>query len=714
MRWLQSNERTKDIHSIPDASMLGFLYTLLVCVSALEASLLSWLLPIIALLMLWKVLQLFTDIRPARAWLVNTIAVTITLVIAVQVKQSTILSSLINLLLLSCSLSLLMTKRKIQATRVAMTCYFCIASSFVFVQGLLWSVVLGSAALACTWAVFNCYRETRIHTNTLLKSRFITLIWQAGIIAILCFAFMPRIPPFWKLPNLQGSKTGLSDTVDPGSIAELVKSDELVFRASFDGNTPNQEALYWRAIVHDTFDGQRWLQNPTQKGHKAFTSVNKNFQQVIRWRKEERNANRSQKASLKALTTDTVNFNNVTKITQYSYRILAEPSDKPWLFTLDAPVQHSENVRYTTDRRIQRTRQTTGTIDYTVSSITELPALLAFEPAELLHNLSLPPNSNPQTAQLVQRLRGRSLSDKQYVTLVLQWFTEQNLQYTLRPPPVAGPNPIDQILFNNKQGFCAHFASSFSVMMRMAGIPARVVTGYFGGEYSSNGEFLSVYQYDAHAWSEVWLPDSGWTPFDPTAFVAPQRINEGLEDAVSDPDSFLADSIFSLNRYRNVQWINWLRMQGAYADYYWTSWIVRYNHKQQDKLLSSFTNNHNVILAMFAGLASVIIAVLLVRWWRLQQQQHTPEAQQQLLQSRLIALNKHFAQEFSTSTPPLTLIDALETPLSPTEKTQLAELRQAYITHVLKQNTPTVAALKQMNQAMEILLKSHSIATKAM
>lgn len=697
MRWLTATKKRTDHHAIPDASMMCFLLSLVVCISALEVSLLPWLVPIVALLMLWKTLQLFTDIRPAKPWLVNGIALTITLVIALQVTQNTILGSLINLLLLSCCLSLLMTQRKSQAMRVAMTCYFCIASSFVFVQGLLWSIVLLSAAVTCTWGVFNCYRELNNSPQNLVQAPFVSLMLQAAAIAVLCFLFMPRIPPFWKLPNLQSSKTGLSDTVDPGSIAQLVKSDELVFRASFDGNSPSKEQLYWRTIVHDTFDGQRWLQNPQQKNRQAITSVDKNFQQIIQWRQEERSLKQAAQ-QLESMTNKRRNFSNVQKLTQFSYRVLAEPSDKPWLYALDAPVQHSENVRYTNDRRLQRQRRTTGTLDYQVTSVSELPALLDFDAAELLHNLSLPPNKNPRTAELVRQLRGASQSDKHYVLSVLAWFKKQELAYTLKPPLSNGPNPIDQILFDNKQGFCAHFASSFSVMMRMAGIPARVVSGYFGGEYSANGEFLSVYQYDAHAWSEVWLPESGWTAFDATAFVAPQRINEGLEDAVTDPESFLSDSTFSLNRYRNVQWINWLRMQGAYADFYWTSWIVRYNHKQQDKLLNSFTNNHSVLLALFAGLASIIAAVLAVRWWRQQNQKNTPDAQLRLLQFHLRQLASLYNKAPPEHIPPLTLFDSLIEWMPEPQKARLADLRQHYIQQVLKQEKPDVNTLKSMNK----------------
>lgn len=703
MKWLGQSKilRSRSENSIPDASMLSFLAVLIVCVTALEAQLLTWLVPIIALLVLWKALQLFTDIRSAKPWLVNSIAVIITLVIALQLQQNTILSSLLNLLLLSCCLSLLMTKRKSQAIRVAMTSYFCIASSFVFEQSLLWSILLFSAAITCTWAVFNCYREPNNAPASFIKSAFFSILWQVGAIAILCFMLMPRIPPFWKLPNLQSSKTGLSDTVDPGSIAELVRSDDLVFRASFEGQAPTTEQLYWRTIVHDIYDGQRWLQNPQQKQNAAIVPVDKNFQQVINWRKQQRD--------YRQITEDSKQTSSqrypVQQLTQFNYQILAEPSDRPWLYALDAPVQHSANVNYTTDRRLQRSRQTTGSIDYRVTSISELPALLDVDRSELHHNLSLPPNSNPKTASLVQQLRGKSTSDKQFVTSVLQWFEQQQLAYTLKPPLIIGPNPIDQILFNNKQGFCAHFASSFSVMMRMAGIPARVVTGYFGGEYSSNGEFLSVYQYDAHAWSEVWLPESGWTPFDPTAFVAPQRINQGLQNSVTDPEYFLEDSAFSLNRYKDVKWINWLRMQGAYADYYWTSWIVRYNHKKQDKLLNTFTNNHTVLAVLIAGLLLVATAVIGIQWWKKRQSLNTVDMQLNRLQLQLTTLYTKIYSTNPERLPPLSLMNALLAKLPAQQQSQLKRIQQRYIQDVLQQQQPSLATLKAITNDMQKLLK---------
>src|SRR5690606_34547344 len=194
--------------------------------------------------------------------------------------------------------------------------------------------------------------------------------------------------------------------------------------------------------------------------------------------------------------------------------------------------------------------------------------------------------------------------------------------YTLQPPVMA-TDEVDDFLFNARRGFCAHYAGALVFVARAAGIPARVVTGYQGGEWNDESRYLTVRQFDAHAWAEVWLPGEGWVMVDPTAAVAPDRIQYGLEQAVAEEGTFLQQQLFSTHKLRGISWINRLRLEFDSLNYYWQLWVLSYDNQRQKNLWQSVLGIRDYQNALYMlGSSFMVFFVLASLWvgWRLRPQ----------------------------------------------------------------------------------------------
>jgi hypothetical protein len=226
--------------------------------------------------------------------------------------------------------------------------------------------------------------------------------------------------------------------------------------------------------------------------------------------------------------------------------------------------------------------------------------------------LQLPAQGNPKTRALAQQLRAQYPDDVAYIQAVLARYSQQQFTYTLRPPAM-GKDSIDSFLFEAKRGFCAHYAGSFVFMLRAAGIPARIVAGYQGGEWNQENHYLAVHQYDAHAWTEVWLADKGWVRIDPTATIAPSRIEQNLESAVKAENSFLANQNFNVRKFA---WLNNLRKQLDALQYHWQRWVLGYDGESQMEFLQSVLGELSiskialVVLGLFASLGLLWLLAL--------------------------------------------------------------------------------------------------------
>ncbi|MBD9484170.1 DUF3488 domain-containing transglutaminase family protein [Pseudomonas sp. PDM14] len=425
------------------------------------------------------------------------------------------------------------------------------------------------------------------------------LLLQAVPLMLLLFMLFPRIGPLWSLPNPNKAYSGLSDSMAPADIAELSRTDGLAFRASFDGTVPERRDLYWRALTMDHFDGRRWSQSRDLIAPGA------------KWEK------RGEKLD---------------------YSVVMQPTGRPWMYVLDVGQSDHERVRQMSDFRLQNVRPVVQNLLYRASSWPDAVRDPELAPGMRRLALQLPAQGDPRARAWAEELKASTAGPQALVDTLLQHFNREPYGYTLRPPPV-GENSIDDFLFTTRNGFCAHYAGAMTFVLRAAGIPARVVAGYQGGELSGDRSYVSVRQFDAHAWVEYWLPEKGWIAVDPTFQVAPERIELGLEEAVSAEQSFLEESPLSLLRYRNVSWVNGLRMTWDNINYGWQRWVLGYQSEEQLQTLRRWFGElewRRLVLALVGGGAVLlgVVALLLFRPW-----QHRRDPQQQLLRrfERLLA-----------------------------------------------------------------------------
>jgi transglutaminase-like putative cysteine protease len=413
------------------------------------------------------------------------------------------------------------------------------------------------------------------------------MLVQGIPLALLLFLVFPRLAaPLWGTPNDFGARTGLSDTMMPGSISELSLSDTVAFRVDFNGLPPAPAQRYWRGPILSRFNGLEWSAPPRIRAGELVNPSGRSIE----------------------------------------YTVTMEPHNRLWLFALEEasslPQPPADDTsltaatgrpvavaRVTSDRQLLANVPITQAIRYRQRSMlgNRFPAR---GDTEARDNLQLP-QGNPRTVAFAAELRSRSASDRAFIANVLDWFHEQSFVYTLAPPPLEG-DIVDGFLFDTRRGFCEHYAAAFVVLLRAAGIPARVVTGYQGGEINPTGNYMIVRDSDAHAWAEALL-DGMWQRFDPTAAVAPSRIEGGLGAALpqGEPVPYLARL--------DMTWLKNLRLHWDAVNYQWQRGIVGFNVQRQRDLLRDLglEGAHAwLIVAIGAGMVMVwgVAFLWLGRW----------------------------------------------------------------------------------------------------
>ena len=390
---------------------------------------------------------------------------------------------------------------------------------------------------ACAAMMIVAHRGASLPVRAALRLSARALAMAAPL-ALALFLFFPRIGgQFWALPGQGEASTGLSDSMSPTAIDELVANYEPAFRAKFEGPPPPPEARYWRGPVLSQFDGFTWRSG---RGYRQ------------------------------------------TPITPLGdalrYRVTLEPTYRNWVFALDTvDASPARNIFLQHDRQLWRTDIVDSTLTYDASS--HLQTLTEGPLSDLgrKYETRLPTDRNPRSIALARELRAQSRDDADYSRRVLAWFRHNGLQYTLEPGR-GTLDSVDHVLFDSKLGFCGHFASAYATLMRAAGVPARVVTGYLGGEWVPGGDYFIVRQSDAHAWTEIWLEGQGWTRVDPTAVVAPERLNRGLYDVLE------GNASLSISLRRTP----WLVRAGQIWDSmntWWRERVLDFNMREQLDLL---------------------------------------------------------------------------------------------------------------------------------
>ena len=449
--------------------------------------------------------------------------------------------------LLACmlTLKLLESNNRRDFIILILGCYFLTVSLFLFNQSIFAGiyVLLPLTLLTCTLIGIS-------HPNGQLPPRFqiglaIKILVQGVPLMLVLFLLFPRISPLWELPtDAYSGMTGLSDSMEPGAISNLSLSDATAFRAEFKGSPPKQNQLYWRGPVLWNFDGRSW----------------KMLNQNVDLSKETL-----------ASTGESVR-----------YTVTLEPHNKNWLLTLDMPSQLPKDATASPELQVLSQTPVRSRIRYEAVSNLKYTLSPELNDLERIFALQLPDHENPRSLALAASWKKANLSPEAIVNKTLEMFRTDKFYYTLKPP-LLGVDPIDDFLFNTKRGFCEHFSGSFVFLMRASGIPARVVTGYQGGELNPVGNYLIVRQSDAHAWSEVWLKDKGWVRVDPTAAVSPDRVESGMESlSIGSPALPIferGDHPFLRNLYHHWDAIN----------HNWNQWILGYDDKRQTELFELLT-----------------------------------------------------------------------------------------------------------------------------
>ena len=581
--------------NISRQTLFWLLLTNLAVLSPLFDKATPWTLGICAICLLWRIGIYIGKVAKPPRFLVTSLAIGAAITLALVSGQIGILNALINLLILGYALKYIEMRNQRDVRAVVIVGYFLIALTFIDHQSMLSTAHLLAVTVVNTCVLVTLYQSQYRWRHTLWFGG--KLLLQSVPLALLLFLVLPRFTPLWLVPNMKEAKTGLSDTLAIGDINKLTRSTELAFRTSFTEHTPHHADLYWRALVMEDYDGVTWRQ---EKG------IKKLQQDALIFPPSRPSP---------ALQISTLNMkDNQAKVRRqqvqvYRYQIIAEPSHQPWLFGLDVAYSEDKAVVNLPDYRIVALRNLDQRMSYQLDSWPHAKMDLVLSSRQRDINLALPDKSNPRTLQLAQQFKQTYPDAKQRLVAIMQYFSTEPFFYTLTPPTL-GPQQVDDFLFENKAGFCVHYATALIFMARATGLPARMVTGYQGGEYNPKAGYLSVYQYMAHAWAEVWLENEGWVRFDPTAMVAPNRIELGFDAEFTPEDSYLKESPFSSLRFKSTPWLNELRQRFASIDYYWSVWVLGFNQERQNQVLSHILGDvTKTKVAVFMGLCLSLIGL---------------------------------------------------------------------------------------------------------
>ncbi len=483
------------------------------------------------------------------------------------------------LLAIMASLKLLETRKRRDQFVLLFISIFLVMSSLLREQ-YLWSLpylLVAMVFIMTAWLRMSASPRVNPRESFATGGR---LLLYAAPLAVAMWVFFPRIAtPFWAVPiDTSRAASGLSDTMSPGDITSLSLSNAVAFRVSFSGAVPPPRDRYWRGLVLTRFNGRTWT-------------------------------GREPSISATALSTIEVDGEPI------EYQVTLEPTRQQWVFALDMPVRWSLPRTFMgPQQQLARSIPIDQRAAYEVVSYSDYR--VETELSALYRNWysNLPEGSNPRAAELARSLRGSVDSNAEFIDAVLERFNREDYFYTLEPPPL-GSDPVDRFLFETRRGFCEHYASAFAVLMRSVGIPTRIVLGYQGGEINPIGGHLIVRQSDAHAWTEVWLKDAGWLRVDPTAAVAPERIELGASEAafeglgaawgLSAPSALMHKLSLTIDAL-NARWNDWILGYGPETQSRFMQWIGMGDPDWRKMMLT--------LVAVVAGLVMVISALLLLRY----------------------------------------------------------------------------------------------------
>ena len=534
----------------------------------------AWLVTIVCIVFAWRILILVKGYNLPSRWLLLVLGIAGLVGTFLTYRTITGRTPGVGLLTLLMALKLLEVRTLRDAMVVVFLTYFLVLTNFLFSQTIATAVMMAVIVLLITAALIglNTERADMPHRAKLRLAGSILL--QSVPLMLLLFLLFPRVQgPLWRTPaDGQSGRSGLSDTMAPGSINKLSLSDDIAFRARFDGLPPKAGQLYWRGPVLWDFDGLTWTGNTPRR--------------------------------LRQLEFEAVN-------PPVDYSVTLEPSDKHWLFALELLGQIPPNARVTADYQLQSNEPVRNRMTYRMRSYPNFVAKPIEDRGDLAPALQLPAGFNPKSIELARTWKAQLADGEAIMRRALTLFREQEFVYTLTPP-LLGRNSIDEFMFDTRQGFCEHYSGAFVFLMRAAGVPARVVTGYLGGEMNPVDQFMVVRQSDAHAWAEVWLQKRGWVRVDPTAAVAPGRVEAGLAGAIRAAGTLPFFARTDLTWIRDLRY-NWDALANA-----WNQAVLGFNPERQREVLSRFGMepdwmNMSIALTLSCGIMMLGFATYLMR-----------------------------------------------------------------------------------------------------
>jgi transglutaminase-like putative cysteine protease len=420
----------------------------------------------------------------------------------------------------------------------ALVLLFGVGVSSSLSQSLGASLLQALSAVLCVGSLLAVEASQQPLIGLLRRSLLISLLSLPLVVAALLL--LPRMPAMWSLPGPGSGTTGLSERLRPGELASLVQNEGLAARVRFREGPPPPELRYWRVLVHQRFDGAGW-----ELAGSPATAIHQ------------------------PLPTGPI-----------EQEWLVEPNGlnwRPWSGRgLPSPASLQLTSLGTLWSRTPLSRRET----YGIGNTNASPPWSVLPPTAA--DLAYPMGANPALEALAQRWRQQSRDPAELVGLARQWFSSQGFTYTLEPGALPPQAPLDRFLFEQRRGFCEHYAASFSALMRAAGVPARVVVGYQGGAWQTptGGQpFLLIRNSDAHAWSELWIAGRGWVDVDPTSWVVPERQRRSLAASLSARDR---------QRLRGdaPAWLAGLASQWQLLDYRWQLWVMGFDSARQQEWLA--------------------------------------------------------------------------------------------------------------------------------
>jgi transglutaminase-like putative cysteine protease len=508
----------------------------------------AWVTALVVACIAWRILE-YRGVVPFPSWPLKVLFVGATVAgLTLTYPSLRGLEPMVSMLLAGFGLKLLEMRHKRDAIVLVYLAYFAAAIDLVFRQDVTDFILVAAVYLVATTALVSI-NQSKAQGFTLGSSKTALKMLAASLpLMLVLFLVVPRLGAFWSIPGPKNqARTGVSDSLAPGEFTSLVGSDEVAFRVRFEGEVPPRNRLYWRGLVFSEFDGRSWSQAD-------FFGPDR----PVLERGDE--AIERQGEALR-------------------YTVTMEPTHRHWLFALSTPDTAVPGIRRMRDSRLVSVDEIGVRRNYEIRSWLEYrlePG--GMHPYREALERELPEGYNPETLRIAQQWARETPGAEAVANRLLQLFN-QSFVYTLEPPGL-GRDSVDEFLWETRRGFCEHFASSFAVFMRAAGYPARVVGGYQGGEVHPTENFVTVRQYDAHAWAELWLEGRGWVRVDPTAAVAPERVEMSLADLFGDDEGFLADNPLSLLRFRDFELVNWLVLRRDWVEYAWATWVLGYDRRQ--------------------------------------------------------------------------------------------------------------------------------------